>query len=92
MLHAYSLFDKKTGSYGPPVWAKHVEEVFRSLRLTLEDPKSQYSRFASDYSVYRVGHFEQDTGSMMPPAHTAPEHVTELVALFPEIPPKGGKE
>lgn len=90
MLQAYSIFDKKVGSYGPPYWVKHIEEFIRSLRTELENPKSSLARFASDYAVYRVGHFEQDTGAMMPPAHTAPEHVTELVALFPSIPPQQG--
>lgn len=88
MLSAYSLFDKKTGAYAAPVWAKHPEEIFRSLKNELENPKSHLARFAADYAVYRVGHFEQDTGAMMPPAHTLPEHVTELVALFPSIPPQ----
>lgn len=88
MLHAYSIFDKKTASYACPVWARHLEEVVRSLRIELEDPKSTYARFAADFVLFRIGHFEQDTGALVPTVH-APEPVCELAALFTQIPPKG---
>lgn len=92
MLQVYSLLDKKTGAYGKPMFASHVQEVIRSFITELENPQSFLARFSADYSLWRVGHFEQDTGALMAPQHGGPEHVAELAALFTQIPPKGDQK
>jgi len=90
MLQFYSLFDKKTLSYSQPMPYKHVEEALRALRMAMEDPKSSLARHAADYALYLVGHFDQATGHWMPANKSGePSFSTELLALFPSIPPQG---
>jgi len=88
-LQLYAIFDKKTISFSQPYVYKHVEEAIRSLKMTLEDPKSLLARHAADYALYLVGHFDQETGRITAPAHNEPSHAIELLALFPSIPLQG---
>lgn len=89
MLQLYSVFDKKTVSYSPPHHVKHVEEAIRAIKIELENPKSMLSRHASDYALYLIGHFDQDTGCVTPTAHGGPQFTIELLSLFSQIPPQG---
>lgn len=86
MLQLYSVFDKKTVSFHPPIMVKHVAEATRALQLELENPKSLLARHVGDYALYLVGSFDQSSGCVLPPSHGAPQFTIEAAALLPSIP------
>lgn len=86
MLQMYSIYDKKTQSFTPPQFYKHVAEATRSVQMSLETKDGQnslLSRYPGDYALYLIGTFDPKTGGIMPPETINPQHTLEIQALLP---------
>lgn len=60
----YSVRDIKSGSYGSPFMAHTDGAACRMIVSSMDDPKSMLNKFASDFELWRVGHFDEDAGHL----------------------------
>jgi len=77
MLIAYSIFDKKVGSYMRPAFAKSVIEVQRSIEQSVKDKGSSLCLFPADFALYKVGSFDDEEGVFI--FQSKPEFILEVV-------------
>lgn len=76
-----SVFDKKAGTYSPPVAFEHVWAAMRAYsRLPQDRPDALLCKFPEDYDLYQVGEFDETSGGIVP---VTPPHFLEfLVNVF----------
>lgn len=79
MKDIYTVFDKKTSSYGNLMLSSHIGEMTRSLERALADAESAIAKWPSDFALCRVGQYDQAKGVITPV--TPPEVVLEVAAL-----------
>lgn len=78
-IHAYSLYDVKSLTYSPPFFAVSDGVAVRMLADLVSDLNTSVGRHPKDYTLYRVGEFDDANGELLP---TVPrDHVTDAVAL-----------
>ena len=65
-MKAYSVFDKKAGSFSSPIFMINDAIAKRSLSSVVFDSKSTLNQFPDDYALYCVGDFDDVTGSLSP--------------------------
>lgn len=68
----YTIFDSKSKTYDVPFHGPSKEVIIRDLINQMNDPKNQYAtRFinAEDFSMYKVGTFDQITGQISSQNH-----------------------
>ena len=61
IINVYSIRDARVG-YGNPFVQPNDDVALRTMRSLLVDPQSEFSRSPKDYSIWRVGTFDTDTG------------------------------
>lgn len=78
---AYTLFDLKALTYSPPFFTSNDALAKRMLSEIVTDTNTTVGRHPSDYKLYKVGMFDDQTGifdrlSIM-------EHICDAVSLLP---------
>jgi len=85
----YAVLDQAAQAFLSPFSMRGDGEARRAFAMTCQDPATNFARFASDYSLYRIGSFE-DTDAVIvacqPPIFVA--RATEYVDP-PEAPQVG---
>lgn len=76
-LECFSLFDDKAKIFGTPFFAINSGIAVRMLTDLVNDPKSTVSRYPEDFTLYRLGEFSDDVGSLKSPV--APEPIGKAV-------------
>jgi len=66
MLMAFSVFDAKAEAYLRPFFAETRGLALRSFRDAANDPQSEMCKHAADYTLFRVGVFDQASGILEP--------------------------
>lgn len=61
IINVYSIRDACVG-FGNPFVQPNDDVALRTMRSLLVDPQSEFSRSPKDYSIWRVGTFDTDTG------------------------------
>ena len=65
MIHyAYAVHDTKSHSYGPPMFFRHAAEAMRAFEQAANDDKTMLYKYPSDYELVRIGHYDDDTGTL----------------------------
>lgn len=59
---AFSIYDMKTGVFGTPFFALHIAQAVRSVADVGQDLGTTIGRHPEDYTLYRVGRFDDQTG------------------------------
>lgn len=85
ITNAYAIYDRKGLIYHPPFWAATDGLAVRMLQDTVNDPNTTLSRHPGDYVLYRVGAYDDASGSLLPV--TAIQHVADALALVTTQPP-----
>jgi len=88
----YSIFDKKAAIYSPPFYAPHDGIAMRNVSMAARNMESQLGQYPSDFALYRLGKFDDQTGSFLT---GMPDFVIEVVSLLPvetQLPLFQGKE
>ncbi|AXH77586.1 MAG: nonstructural protein [Microviridae sp.] len=62
MKYVFSVFDKKAGVYCTPFVSHSVGTATRDFKQAVNDPNSQVCKFASDYELFELGAWDEDTG------------------------------
>lgn len=78
-LKIFSLFDKKSAHFGKPIIAPHHAPLIREFSEAVNDDKSTFSKFPSDFDLYEIGDFDHITGQITP--QTNPIHIINLTTL-----------
>lgn len=77
---AFSAHDSKIGVYHPPFFMQHTGQALRAWDELCNDPKTQFNRHPSDFQLYEVGTFDDETGRL--DAHTAPQHLSNAADVI----------
>lgn len=62
MKGIFSVFDKKAGVYSTPFVSHSLATATRDFGSAVNDSSSQISKFASDYELFMVGEWDEDSG------------------------------
>lgn len=64
-IKAYSIHDVCADAYGTPFFAMSDPVAARSFLALSDDPQSTLYQAPSDYTLYRIGYFDDSTGTIM---------------------------
>ena len=84
MKEILAIRDKKANVYLPPFFTDNANTARRSLALPANSDESFIGLYPEDYDVYRLGHFDEQTGRFdILPAAEFCFSVSELVKKQP---------
>ena len=63
-LVVFSVYDEKACFYGVPFYAKTDGEAIRMFSAAVQDTGSSIGMFPGDFSLYRIGFFDDGSGSL----------------------------
>lgn len=81
VLLLYSILDVKAKSYSPPMAHPTDGVAIRVFGQECSNPESMLSKHAEDFSLFRVGVFDTDTGQHGDPE--PPEYVSKALDFVP---------
>lgn len=61
-LLAFSVRDVKAEHFNRPMFVNAVGEAMRGFQMECQDPESMLHRFPDDFTLFKVGEFDQVTG------------------------------
>ena len=61
-MQVYSVYDKKMGTYMPPMYVEHLIQIQRTLLKNMQNPESLITQYPEDYSVYILGDWDPKLG------------------------------
>lgn len=80
MIHQVcAVFDNKTAAYAQPFFTVNLEVAKRSFAAAAADPTLTIGRFPTDYCLFHLGEFDDETGSFR--TLIAPENLG-LAAIY----------
>lgn len=62
ILKIYSLFDEKAKMYSQPFYMAHDGLALRAFGDLVEDKKTTVSRYPVDFTMWKLGEFDDNTG------------------------------
>lgn len=62
----FSVWDSKSGLYGQPYFAQREEVAVRHFAAALSDPESMLGKFPEDFTLFHIGHFNEESGTLTP--------------------------
>jgi hypothetical protein len=65
-INAYSVKDAKSGTFGNPYYAQNDALAARSFEQASNDPNTTINAYPEDFSLYRVGSFNDESGEFKP--------------------------
>lgn len=63
-LGVYSVFDRKAAVFARPFVAPNDAMAVRSFLAARQDPSTELAKFPEDFSLHRLGSFDDDTGEL----------------------------
>lgn len=80
IVHSYSLYDRKALSYSPPFFMASDGLALRALHDLVLDTSTTVGRHPSDFVLYRVGRWNDETGALEPLSPL--QHVMDATAVL----------
>lgn len=65
-VNVYAIHDVKAGAFLQPWFAPTHAMAFRNIEKSMRTPNSPFSDFPADFTLFKVGEFEDDTGEISP--------------------------
>jgi hypothetical protein len=84
ILNAYTLFDSKSLVFNQPFFAHNHAVAIRMVGDIAQDANTSVGRHPSDYIVYKVGTYDDQTGFFSP--LEIREHVIDVISLVQRQP------
>lgn len=80
-----AAYDKKARAFLQPYYVSHPDVGVRAFSQAVNTPDHQVHKFASDFSLYELGTFDDDSGKfdLLP----QPKFVAEAVQLLAPVAP-----
>lgn len=63
ILGIYAVNDSKAGNMAAPFFVINDNVAIRSFTFAANDPNLDLNRYPSDYVLYKLGEFDNETGS-----------------------------
>lgn len=90
IVSVFTIYDNKALTFGSPFTFAHAGQALRAFQDVANDPNSMISRHPNDYSLIRIGTFDEDTGVMTSEPHQsfgpASQFKREAAVLEPQLP------
>jgi len=64
-MKVFSVYDVKAEAYLPPWVAQTTAVALRRFQATAQDANSDFARFAADYTIFEIGEWDEDSGSIV---------------------------
>jgi len=77
-MRLYSIYDTKAESWGNPVSIRTDAEAIRMFKVVANDDQSEIGKHPEDFMLFRVGTFNNETGSVEGLAGTCIAKALEL--------------
>jgi len=74
----FACYDKKTKIFGLPFYSIRREQALRDFQYASNDPQTEICRHAVDFSLFYLGTFDDEAGTIEP---VVPEHVADAFVL-----------
>lgn len=75
----FSVYDAKAEAFTEPFFAPTRGVAVRSMTQAVNDPSHVFGRHPEDYTLFELGEFEAQSGSLV--AHAAPQSVVVAATL-----------
>lgn len=75
----YTVFDRAVGAFLQPFFVRAPGEALRSFVDAVNDPKSQFYNHLLDYTLCKVGEFDDNSGMFVA---VEPERVLSAVEAY----------
>lgn len=62
----FSIYDSKAEAYLRPFYAPNHAVALRWFESACQDPSHDFHRYAADYTLFHIGHFNELTGEHIP--------------------------
>ncbi|UDN67636.1 nonstructural protein [robinz microvirus RP_78] len=66
ILQIFSVRDVQAEAFMQPFFAPAIGAALRSLTDAVNDEKHEFSKHSSDYTLYHLGSFDDNTGMVIP--------------------------
>lgn len=70
VLNMYSILDFKSSLWSPPFVCRHNVEATRMFERLMSDKDSVPAKYPSDFSLYQIGSFDEETGEVCSVSHS----------------------
>ena len=61
-LEVYAVRDQAVGAFLPPIFVRSRGECMRIFSTTVNDAKHDFNRYASDYTLFFLGTYDDSAG------------------------------
>lgn len=78
-LHIFSIYDSAVGAYMQPFFARSTGDAVRSFQDAVNDPKTSFNAHSSDYTLFYLGTFDDDSGTF---GASVAERVTSALEML----------
>ncbi len=65
-LKVFSIHDSKAEAFIQPFYSQTTGTAVRSFEQAVNDPQSDFHKFAGDYTLFELGDFDQNTAVFTP--------------------------
>lgn len=79
IMEIYAVKDKQVNAFLQPFFSPTIGSALRSLGSVLNDPNHEFSKHVADYTLYKLGEFDDLTGVIS--AYSEPDLITALERL-----------
>lgn len=83
-MEIFTVYDTAAGAYLPPMFLRSKGEAVRSFTDAVNASDHQFHRHASDYVLYHLGHWQDDTAAFVEEPHAPVRMLTGLDVLRKE--------
>ncbi len=78
ILSIYSVWDSAADAYIQPFFATNDKVALRMFHSACQDRSHDFNMHAQDYTLFRLGTFDQEKGDLLPENMTAIARAHEL--------------
>lgn len=78
-MYLYAVYDMKARVFCIPFSAPNEQVALRSFEYSANHSDNDIGRYPSDFGLYEVGVFEDDTGQLS--GHTQQKHIATAIHL-----------
>lgn len=80
-LNIYAIYDTATGAYMRPFFMQSDGQATRAISDLVQDENHEVGKHPEDYSLFRVGIFDDNTGTLVPENPECLATALELLSL-----------
>lgn len=62
----FTTYDSKAEAYLQPFFMGTRGEAIRGWQTVCNDPKTQFNKYPSDFTLFEIGEYEETTGQIFP--------------------------